>query len=85
MVEYLKNFSSGVNVGGCNGGKSLGLLSRDFRTFFSRFGEANGNGLLTALHFAAPPTFAGAKSPVFFPAHCAGDTFACGFTVPSAS
>ena len=62
---------------------STGFLTRDLGTFFSRFGEADGDGLLATLYAPALATFAGAKSAALSSAHSAGNSFARPPTVPA--
>jgi len=45
------------------------LFLRNFRAFFAGFGEADGNGLLPALHLASFTAFARAERAALFPAH----------------
>jgi len=62
-----------------------GFFPWDFGTLFARFRQADGDGLLSTLDFAAFTPLARLKCPMFFPSHGALYTFACRFAVLAAA
>src|SRR6266849_7286252 len=60
------------------------FFPRDLGAFFSRFGEADGDGLLAAGYAPALAAFARPQSAAFPSADSASDRFACSLTVSAA-